>query len=195
MTSTSSRTLHRAGILLVRVFFKFFLPVNDNHMTDIQPIGTDLTAPGLWISLQNPNADWAKDHSLELVGGENNYVFVRGHSTIADIDVQSRIFAIVGAPILHPSEYATQGIPAQVFNGGGTVDQQSISIADGNQFYVFNRPFDIKAPPNPNPGGGNAPWINLPHYCLVAEIRQKRKCSLVFPSWPSEQVEDFKTRS
>ncbi|KAG6371076.1 hypothetical protein JVT61DRAFT_10614 [Boletus reticuloceps] len=163
------------------------------YSPDIQPIGTDLTAPGLWSSLENPSSDYAKDKLIELVGGEDNYIFVRGHSTIADIDIQSRVFAIKGAPILHPSEYATQGISAQVFGGAGTVDQQTISVADADQFYLFSRPFDIKAPPNPNPGSHGGSWMSETHYCLIAEVRQKRKCSLVYPSWPTEQTEDLKT--
>ncbi|KAG6375593.1 hypothetical protein JVT61DRAFT_3158 [Boletus reticuloceps] len=124
---------------------------------------TKPAATGWWFRAQvndNPSADYAKDKSIELVGGEDNYIFVRGHSTIADIDIQSRVFAITGAPILHPSEYVTQGISAQVFGGGGAVDQQTISVADANQFYLFSRPFDIKAPPNPNPGSHGGSWMS-----------------------------------
>ena len=167
-------------------------------MTDIQLIGTDadLTTSGLWNALQDPNVDYAKDHQIGLVGDANNYIFLRGHSTIADIDVQARIFAILGSPILHPSQYPTQGIPGFVLGKNGKADQQSISVKNPNEFYLINRPLDIKAPPNPDPGNVGGPsWMARPHYCLVAEVRQKRKCSPVYPAWPSEQQEDFKTCS
>lgn len=191
-----SRILHPAGILLVRAFFDLYVLVGADDMTDIQPIGTDsdLSAPGLWAALQNPSVDYSKANSVELVGNSNNYVFVRGHSTIADIDVQSKIYAVAGTPILHPSQYASKGIQGNVF-GGSTVDQQTISVQDSDQFYLFNKPLDIPTPPNPDPGSTGGSWMGHTHYCIIAEVRQKRKCSLVFPTWPSQQVEDFTTRS
>ncbi|KAH0835899.1 hypothetical protein J3R83DRAFT_9794 [Lanmaoa asiatica] len=160
---------------------------------DIQPVGTELINPGLWNDLLDPSIDYSAANSIELVGDSNNYVFVRGHSTIVDIDVQSRLYAVIGNALIHPSQYTKQGTPALVFDGSGAIDQQNISFADANQFYMFNKPFNIKAPPNPNPNPIGGSWGNQPHYCLVAEVRQKRKCSLVYPTWPSEQGEDFAT--
>ena len=167
-------------------------------MTDLQPIGTDsdLTSPGIWDDLKNPNIDYASQNQIALVGNANNYVFIRGHSTMPDIDVQTRLFAIRGTLILHPAQYASQGIPGFVLGENRSVNQQSISVEDDNQFYLFNRPLDVKAPPNPNPGNAPGPsWGARPHYCLIAEVRQKRKCSPVYPSWPSDRFDSFKTSS
>ncbi|KAN0085677.1 hypothetical protein V8E55_006811 [Tylopilus felleus] len=153
---------------------------------DIQPIGTDsnLTSPGIWDDLKNPNIDYASQNQITLVGNANNYVFIRGHSTMPNIDVQARLFAIRGTLILHPSQYTSQGIPGFVLGEDRSVNQQSISVEDDNQFYLFNRPLDVKAPPSPEAGY---------HYCFIAEVRQKRKCSPVYPSWPSDQFDAFRT--
>ncbi|KAF8444915.1 hypothetical protein L210DRAFT_3053110 [Boletus edulis BED1] len=96
--------------------------------------------------------------------------------------------------MLHPSQWPKETISGQVVGGGGPIDQQSISVPNSNQFYVVNRPLDIQAPPNPNPNNlGGPSWIARPHYCLVAEARQKRKCSSMWPGWPSDQIEEFTT--
>ncbi|KAF8134399.1 hypothetical protein EV363DRAFT_1448110 [Boletus edulis] len=164
------------------------------YSPDIQLIGTDLNAPGVWSALQNPSVDYTSDNNISLVGGEDNYIFLRGHSTITDIDVETRIFAILGNPMLHPSQWPKETISGQVVGGGGPIDQQTISVPNSNQFYVVNRPLDIQAPPNPNPNNlGGPSWIARPHYCLVAEARQKRKCSSMWPGWPSDQIEEFTT--
>ncbi|KAG8214143.1 hypothetical protein J3R82DRAFT_10909 [Butyriboletus roseoflavus] len=161
----------------------FPLTGTGGYSPDIQPVGTDLTKQGLWGGLQNPDVDYTTANSVQLIEGDTNYIFVRGHSTLADIDLQCRLIEVPGSALLHPSQYMKNGISAQVIGGTAQIDQQSLPpVANGNQFYLFNKPFDLTTPTDPNT-----------HYCLVAEVRQKRKCCLMYSCWPNEQQQDFAT--
>ncbi|KAF9005503.1 hypothetical protein BDQ17DRAFT_1353244 [Cyathus striatus] len=143
---------------------------------DIQLVGHTPIDPS---TLLDPTVDYT---NTQLTPDSKNYVYVRGHSTLPNIIVEARLFIFPSTPMLHPNFYTAQE-QFIVKDDDGRVAVRTLTTKPGEDFYVFEKPFNLHSVPDPQ-------VYQSTHYCMIAEVRQKTS-EYDDPQWPHETHEEF----